>query len=131
MKTRKIIGIIGMSLAFSMFVSLSSSRAEDGKSIGQVSTEAKTPADHRAVAVLYRKESGDLQREARQHAELAKKLVSEAGGQSPSASHHYDQADHCRRFADLLEKAAQEAQSLANFHEGLAQSSEGTGGEKK
>lgn len=105
--------------------------AEEGKNVTKLVTEAKNPADHKAVSAFYRKESRDLQREANQHTELAKKLVSEAGGQLPSASHHYDQAEHCRRFADLLEKAAQEAQSLANFHEGLAQSSEGTGGEKK
>lgn len=92
------------------------------KNVVQMITEAKTAADHQAIATFYQEESTELQREAKQHADLAKKLVSEAGGQNPSASHHYDQAEHCRKFADTLEKAAQEAQSLAKVHESIAQS---------
>lgn len=131
MKTRNIIGVIGMSLAFSVLGYLPVGVAEEGKNIEQMVTTAKTPADHKAIADFYRVEGSKLQREGEQHTELVKKAVSEAGGQMPWASHHYEWAEHCRKLADLLEKAAQEAQSLAKFHEGLARSSEGTGGEKK
>lgn len=96
--------------------------AQEGKNIEQLITEAKTPADHAAAAAFYRKESSELQKEADQHSTLAKKLVSEAGGQNPSASHHYEQAEHCRKFADSLSTAAQEAQALAKIHERLEQS---------
>jgi hypothetical protein len=62
---------------------------------------AKTPADYKAVVAFYQEESTRLQKEADQHAGLAKQLTSEAGGQRPSVSHHYEQAEHCRKFADL------------------------------
>jgi hypothetical protein len=97
--------------------------AED-KNIEQMITTAKTPADHKAVANFYQTERARWQREAEQHAALAKTLVSEAGGQNPSAAHHYDQAEHCRKLADSLGQAAREAQSLAKIHESIAQSSE-------
>jgi hypothetical protein len=63
--------------------------AAEGKNIEQMISAAKTSADHQAIATFYREESAKLQGEAEQHAEPAKKLVSEAGGQSPAASHHH------------------------------------------
>jgi len=120
MKTWKSIIIIAGLVAIGAFAPLGS--AQEGKSIDQMVAEAKTPADHAAAAAFYRKESGELQKEADQHSALAQKLVSEAGGQNPSAGHHYEQAEHCRKFADSLSNAAQEAQSLAKIHERLAQS---------
>ena len=100
-----------------------SSAAED-KNIEQMITTAKTPADHIAIADFYRTEGSRLQREAEQHAGLTKKAVSEAGGQMPWASHHYEWAEHCRKLADSLGQAAQEAQALAKIHESIAQSSQ-------
>lgn len=88
-------------------------------------SSAKTLADHKAVADFYRVEGSRLQREAEQHAGLVKKAVSEASGQMPWASHHYEWAEHCRKLADSLGQAAQEAQALAKIHESLAQSSVG------
>ena len=88
-------------------------------------TEAKTPADHQAIAALYREKSAKFQKEAAQHAELAKWWASLAGGQSLGV-YRYDQAEHCRRFTNLLEDAALEAQSLAKVHESIAQSAAGS-----
>lgn len=101
--------------------------AED-KNIEQMITAAKTPADHKAIADYYQAEGAKFQRESEQHAGVAKKVASEAGGQMPWASHHYEWAEHCRKLADSLGQAAQEAQSLAKIHEGLAQSSGTQGG---
>jgi hypothetical protein len=109
------------------YVPLDIASAED-KNIEQMITAAKTSADHNAVADFYRAEGSRLQREAEQHAGLAKKAVGEAGGQMPWASHHYEWAEHCRKLADSLGQAAQEAQALAKIHESLAQSSERQGG---
>lgn len=103
------------------YVPLGIATAED-KNIEQMISAAKTPADHKAVADFYRAEGSRLQREAEQHAGLAKKAASEAGGQMPWASHHYEWAEHCRKLADSLGQAAREAQSLAKIHESIAQS---------
>ncbi|MGE0823491.1 MAG: hypothetical protein AB7G75_24370 [Candidatus Binatia bacterium] len=91
------------------------------KNIEQMLTTAKTPADHQAIADFYRAEGARLQREAERHAGLAQKAQSEAGGQMPWASHHYQWAEHCRKLADSLGQAAQEAQALAKIHESMAQ----------
>jgi hypothetical protein len=50
-----------------------------------------------------------------------------AFGYLSSSSAGYEQAEHGRRFADLLEKAAKEAQALANGHESMAQAVAGSG----
>lgn len=105
--------------------------AAEEKNLEQMITTAKTPADHKAIAELYQAEGTRLQREAEQHAGVAKKVAGEAGGQLPWASHHYEWAEHCRKLADSLSQAAQEAQSLAKIHESIAQSTEGTGSDKK
>ncbi len=101
--------------------------ASDNKNIEQMITAAKTPADHKAIADFYQAEGAKFQRESEQHAGVAKKVTSEAGGQMPWASHHYEWAEHCRKLADSLGQAAQEAQALAKIHESLAQSSEKPG----
>jgi hypothetical protein len=103
-------------------------RAAEDKNIEQMITTAKTPADHKAIADFYQAEGAKLQRESEQHAGVAKKVTSEAGGQMPWASHHYEWADHCRKLADSLGQAAQEAQSLAKIHDQIAQTIEKQGG---
>ena len=97
--------------------------AEQSQNIEQIIVGANTPADHKAAADFYRAESTKLRREADQHATLAETLTGEAGGQNPAASHHYEQAEHCRKFAASLSEAAQEAHALAQIHDRLAQSS--------
>ena len=84
--------------------------------------DAETPEDYRAIASFYQEESARLQGAAAQHAKLAKWWTNLPAGQWPSASHRYDMAEHCRRFAGLLEKAAKEAQSLEKVHLTIAQS---------
>ena len=127
MKTWTTIGVVFVVLTINVLSYPSISVAEEGQNIEQMITAAKTPADHKAVADFYRAEGSSLQREAEQHAGLVKKAVSEAGGQMPWASHHYEWAEHCRKLADSLGQAAQEAQSLAKIHESIAQSSEAGG----
>ncbi len=102
--------------------------AAEEKNLEQMITTAKTAADHQAIADSYQAEGTRLQHEAEQHAGVAKKVASEAGGQLPWASHHYEWAEHCRKLADSLGQAAQEAHSLAKIHEDIAQSLEGQGG---
>ena len=125
MKTWTTIGAVFVVLTINALGYLSIGLAEEGQNIEQMITAAKTPADHKAVADFYRAEGSSLQREAEQHAGLVKKAVSEAGGLMPWASHHYEWAEHCRKLADSLGQAAQEAQALAKIHESLAQSSAG------
>jgi hypothetical protein len=123
MKTLTVIAIVVVLMTIGAFGYPPNGSAEEDKNIEQMISAAKTPADHQAIADFYRAEGNRLQREAEQHTGLAKKTVSEAGGQMPWASHHYEWAEHCRKLADSLGTAAQEAQALARIHEDLAQSS--------
>jgi hypothetical protein len=130
MKIGKRTGTVAAVVALVMIGELPFGSAQEekgiGKSLEQMVAEAKTPADHQAVAAVYQKRSAGLQKDAAQHAELAKWWASLAGGQA-LANPRYEQAEHCRKFADLLEKAAQEAQSLAKGHEKIAQAVAGSG----
>ncbi|NOT55453.1 MAG: hypothetical protein HOP18_12680 [Deltaproteobacteria bacterium] len=125
MKTWTTIGFVFVVVTISALSSLPRSEAEEAQNIEQMSTAAKTPADHKAVANYYQTEGARLQREAEQHVTLAKTFRSEAGGQNPSASHHYERAEHCRKLAESLSNAAQEARALQKIHESLAQSAGG------
>jgi tRNA-dihydrouridine synthase len=121
MKTWKNLSIVATVLAIAALGSPSLGSAEEEKSVTQLIAEAKTPADHREIAALYLEKSAKFQRESGQHSELAKWWASLVGGQSPG-NYRYVQADHCRRFANLLEEAALEAQALAKEHENIAHS---------
>lgn len=127
MKTWRSASVVAIVLTIGVLGYLPLGSAEEGKNIAQMITAAKTPADHEAIAAFYQEESANLKKEAEQHAGVAKKVASEAGGQLPWASHHYEWAEHCRKLADSLGQAAQEAQSLAKIHESIAQSSEAGG----
>lgn len=127
MKTWRSASVVAIVLTIGALGYLPLGSAEEGKNITQMITAAKTPADHEAIAAFYQEESANLKKEAEQHAGVAKKVASEAGGQLPWASHHYEWAEHCRKLADSLGQAAQEAQSLAKIHESIAQSSEAGG----
>ena len=121
MKTWKNLSVAAVVLVIAVLDSPFFGSAEEEKSITQLITAAKTPADHQAIAVRYRAESTKFQKEAAQHAELAKWWASVAGGQS-LGNYRSDQAEHCRKFTTLLEDAALEAQALAKMHENIAHS---------
>lgn len=125
MQMWKTISAVAVVLTIAAIGFLSSGSAEQGENLKQMVAEAKTPADHQAVAAFYQEESARLQKDATRHAELAQWWANLAGGEA-LGSGRYQQAEHCRRFADLLEKAAHEAQALAKGHESMAQSVAGS-----
>jgi len=114
----KSIGFVSVLLAFIAALGLlPSGFASEEKDVKRMIMEAKTSEDHQTVARAYREEGTRLQQEATRHVELAQWWTNLAGGEA-FGSGRYEQAEHCRRFADVLEKAAAEAQALANvdFH---------------
>jgi hypothetical protein len=121
----KSIGVATTLLFFVALGYLPSGSADEGKNVKQMITEAKTLADHKAIAAVYREEGARLQKEATQHAELEQWWANLVGGQWLGSA-RYEQAEHCRRYAELLEKTAHEAQSLAKSHESMAQSMAGS-----
>lgn len=78
---------------------------------------ARTAEEHAAVATAYRERAERLRKEAAEHMELATWWSSLAGGKTPATgTGRYEEAQHCRRFADSLLAAAKEADLLAEAH---------------
>jgi hypothetical protein len=64
---RKYFGAIAAVLAIMAVGSLPVCSAEEGKNIEQMITEAKTPADHEAIAAYYEKEAQAAHQEHERH----------------------------------------------------------------
>ncbi len=84
---------------------------------------ARTPADHEAIARALQAQAGEYAAAAAYHRGLAAKYENLAG---PNAQYQiYDSADlrmaeHCRKVAEDLERAASDLTELAHEHERLA-----------
>jgi hypothetical protein len=87
---------------------------------------AQTPAEHRKIAEYYRQEAAKLAAVAKEHRDLA--LVYEQRPPNPALEAKHgsavEGASHCRRWAELTEQEAKEAESLAELHEGMAKMAE-------
>lgn len=79
---------------------------------------ARLPGDHAVLARQYRERAQRLRAEAADHAALAEWWSSLAGGTlSATGTDRDEQAQHCRRLAADLNRAAAEAEAMAEFHE--------------
>jgi hypothetical protein len=85
--------------------------------LGVRARNAQTAEGHAAVAAAYRERAERLRKEAAEHMELATWWSSLAGGKAPATgTGRYEEAQHCRRFAENLLAAAKEADMLAEVH---------------
>ena len=82
--------------------------------LGTAITEAKTPADHEAIASYYDKESAAAQTKAEEHRKLEKAYANLAG------KGHFRMEDHCQKLAQSYESIATEYTSLAGGHRQMA-----------
>jgi len=82
-------------------------------------TEAKTPADHEAIASYYEKEAATAKDKAEEHHRLAEiyrnRSVSPRGQVQPTM------ANHCQQMAENFESIATENTALAKAHQQMAQ----------
>jgi hypothetical protein len=115
MKTWKMVGIIVVvSLTVSVLGYLSVGVAEEGKSIEHLITEAKTSADHEAVATAYDK----LAQEAHQKHADHKKM--EEWYKKNPATNKAGFSFHCDRIGADYDKIAKEYEGLAKLHKDMA-----------
>src|SRR6187399_2927782 len=82
---------------------------------------AKTPADHEALAAYYRQTATDLERQAGLHKRnaVAYRRAPATNQRIPSTSATASAA-HCDRIAAEMTKAAAEAKTMADHHAMLA-----------
>jgi hypothetical protein len=81
-------------------------------------TEAKTPADHEAIASYYDREAATAKAKAEEHRRLAETYrtlaVSGRGQLQPMGL-------HCQQLAEIYERAAADNAALATAHRQMAQ----------
>jgi hypothetical protein len=88
---------------------------------------AKEPPEHLRIAAYYHAEAERLRQSAKEHSDLAT-IYSEKHPFAAMESKHGDAfglgASHCKKFAQLAEEQAKEADALVVLHEGMAKDSE-------
>jgi hypothetical protein len=111
----KRIGMAAGILALVAFGYLPWGAAQEGKSIDQMIAEAKTPADHEAIAAYYENEA---QKAHQEHAEHLKRRDSYAT--IPVLKTKTGAVDHCNTIAKKYADIAKEDEALAKLHHDLA-----------
>ncbi len=134
MKTSRInlfAALVIVTLALSSFVPLSVA-AENKSSLSKKEVKAlianaQTPAEHREIAAYYREQAQRLVASSKEHAEMAETYAKHpafAALESKQGSSFGQGASHCRRWAQLDEEQAKEAEALAALHDEMAKSAE-------
>ncbi len=88
---------------------------------------AKEPADHQKIAEYYRQKAQKLRADAKEHAEMAEDYTKNprfAAMEVKQRASFGQGVSHCRRWAELDEQEAQEAEALATLHEDMAKAAE-------
>ena len=88
---------------------------------------AKEPPEHRRIAAYYRQEAARLRQSAKKHAELAAIYGEEHPSAAMEAKHGntFGQGEnHCKKFAELAEEQAKEADAMVALHEDMAKAAE-------
>ena len=91
------------------------------KEVRALVAAAKTPADHEKLAAHFRAEAARLTAESREHTELAELYARSPSMHDVKHPNAPQTAAHCRTFAELYLKAANEAEIMAKAHEQMAQ----------
>lgn len=118
MKTLRMLTLAIALVAMSTVGYLSVSLAEEGKSIEQLITEAKTPADHEAIAKYYDQEAQAAHKKHQEHLQLKSSY-----GKTPHLASKTGLPQHCEQIATSYDKIAKEYEALAKVHRDAAQSS--------
>jgi hypothetical protein len=92
--------------------------AQEGKSIEQMLTEAKTPADHEAIAAYYDKEAQAAHQKHAEHKKLADFYAVTPALKTKSGTLY----NHCSEAAKKYEGIAKDFEALAKAHREMAKS---------
>ena len=103
---RTIVVVVAM-LGIVTFVSLPWGIAGEGKSIVQMVRDAKTPADHQAIAAVYEKEAQAAQQKAKEHSQLKDVYAAKPDMQK--------MVSHCDTIAKQYQEIATELTAMAEM----------------
>jgi len=97
------------------------------KEVKALIATAKTPAEHRRIASYYREQTVRLTANAKEHVAMAEEYAKNptfAAMETKQQASFGQGASHCRRWADVYNQQAKEAEALAVLHEDMAKSAE-------
>jgi spore coat polysaccharide biosynthesis protein SpsF (cytidylyltransferase family) len=117
MKTWKSIGIVMIVLAVGTLGYVSVSVAEEGKNVEQMIVDAKTPADHEAIAAYYDQEAKAAHQKHEEHLKLKASYE-----KIPHLASKTSLPWHCSTIAENYNKSAKEYEALAKLHRDMAKS---------
>ncbi len=119
-KSTWIAGVVcGAALALGLTLGGYAIGADEGQqavSMEQQILNAKTKADHEALAAQYEQEAKELEKKAEEHKEMAK-----AYSRNPALEAKHGLVTHCNRLAEKYAEAAKEDIALAKLHHQLAE----------
>lgn len=115
MKTWKIVSVM---LGVVVIVALSYPPfgfTQEGKSLEQMISEAKTPADHEAIAAYYDREAQEAHQKHEEHLKLKAEYAKIPGLASKTGL-----PAHCESIAKKYEAIAKDDEALAKLHRDMA-----------
>ena len=86
------------------------------KNIEELVQNAKTPADHEAIAKLYDEEAAMARKKAEEHRKMGARYTHYESGNPKTQLAHFDMPKHCANLTKSYEQAAKEAESMAAAH---------------
>jgi hypothetical protein len=86
------------------------------KNIEELVQNAKTPADHEAIAKLYDEEAATARSKAEEHRKMGAKYTHFESANSKTQGVHFDMPKHCQNLTKSYEQAAKEAEAMAAAH---------------
>jgi D-aminopeptidase len=116
MKTCTLIVTVTVLITIGAFGYVSLGSAQEGKSIEQMVTEAKTPADHEAIATYYDQEAQAAHQKYTEHKKLADFYALTPAIKSKSTTLYF----HCGDAAKKYEGIAKDYQAMAKQHRAMA-----------
>ena len=96
------------------------SAAADDKNIEELVQNAKTAADHEAIAKLYDEEAVAARKKAEEHRKMGARYTHFEAGNPKVQLAHFDMPKHCANLVKSYEAAAKDAEAMAAGHREMA-----------
>ena len=123
---------LALAMMLSVFLTAVPSFAQDSKplttkEVAKLLKTANEPVEHRRISEYYQQEAAKQRRNAREHSGLAA-IYEQTHPFAAMEAKHGDAfgqgASHCKKFSELAEAQAKEADALAALHEDMAKAAE-------
>jgi hypothetical protein len=94
--------------------------AADDKAMEDMVQNAKTAADHEAIAKMYDEEAAAAKKKAEEHTKMGARYKHYESGNPKTQGVHFDMPKHCANLVKSYEAAAKEAEEMASAHRAMA-----------